>query len=603
MGRAELSRYSPEALAALANWGLVKRAQRELESGLAPQLEEQADALCFCFPDGVRTQFLLSRPPQEAQCSCGASGWCRHRVASLLWLSSQAATCEGKQVPQFDLGKLQGWLGQRLWHKAQQIKSQGLSAELVGPPWKVQLPHCDVLLLLPDDIYSMRCSCSQPSPCEHLALAGWVVAELQGCVGRADWQPQQSLAGRPDILEQFLDELLQEGCRHALTTWKVWGKKARQACQGLTWLQILLDRLEQLHQDYLEGSALYQPGEWLFCLLSFKARLRSDALSRGVDLPLEQELSHIRLLSLGCRLRSRRLVQYWLEPGGRGLSQEQALRPGISPRDAGWSGLGSVAQVAGSQLVSRGAVRRANRSLRMRKDRSLHSLTPLAQGWVDLSWSGLEDEFQRRERLPGRLLRPLVEADEGVVIPIAQVLSLSYAPGPQEVRAWLQEPQGGQWLLLRAHETGCAGALNSLVKHLPQATHVSGLLSWQQGLATMEPLALLTGEGLRVLDLEESDSGWELPLELDQLQSDPLQGVLQQALDLCQESAHLGLSQLMPSFTQRRQDVCQQLADLGMTHMAEAMQGDWDTSRFWPAAWRCFRASELFQGSNTWLRS
>lgn len=599
MGRADLSRYNPEALAALANWGLVKRAQRELESGLAPQLDEQAGGLYFRFPDGVITHFPDSRPPQEAHCSCGASGWCRHRVASLLWLSNQAPTCQSQQAPQVDLEKLQEWLGRRLWHRAQQTRNQGLSAELAGPPWKIQLPHCDVLLLLPDDIYSMRCSCSQQSPCEHLALAGWVVAELQGRVGRVDWQPQQALGDEAGLLESFLDELLRNGCVNTSTTWKLWGKKVRKASQGFTWLQILLDRLEQLHQDYLEGSAHYQPGEWLFCLLSFQARMRSDALSRGVDLPLEQELSHIRLLSLGCRLRSRRWVQYWLEPGGRALSQEQALRPGVSPRDAGWSGLGSVAQVAGSQLVSRGAVRRANRSLRMRKDRSLHSLTPLGQAWVDLSWSGLEAECQRRAQMPGRLLRPLVEADEVVVIPIAQIRSLSYAPGPQEVRAWLEEPQGGQWLLLRAHESGCAGALNCLVEHLPQATHVSGLLSWQQGLATMEPLALLTLEGLRVLDLEESDFGWELPLVLDQLASDPLQSVLQQALDLCQESAHLGLSQLMPSFTQRREDVCEQLVQLGMAHLAGAMQGNWDAARFWGAAWRCFRACELFQGSNT----
>jgi hypothetical protein len=208
----------------------------------------------------------------------------------------------------------------------------------------------------------------------------------------------------------------------------------------------------------------------------------------------------------------------------------------------------------------------------------------------------LEAELLRREALPSRLLRPLVEAEEAVVIPIAGLLSLSYAPGPQEVRAWLQEPQGGHWLLQRAHDPGCDGALDALVEHLPQATHVSGLLRWQQGVASMEPLALLTPQGLRVLDLEEPGSGWELPLVLDELQLEPLQGLIQQGLDLCQESAHLGLSQLMPSFDERRRELCSQLTEVGMTSLAGALGGAWNGSTFWGAALRCFRAAELLEG-------
>lgn len=115
----------------------------------------------------------------------------------------------------------------------------------------------------------------------------------------------------------------------------------------------------------------------------------------------------------------------------------------------------------------------------------------------------------------------------------------------------------------------------------------------------MEPLALLTKEGVRVLDLEGSDFGWDLPLVLDEPGQDPLQMILQQALDLCQESAHLGLTQLMPSFTQRRHQVGQKLTELGMVHLSHALLGDWQASSFWGAAWRCFRACELLQASKT----
>lgn len=601
MGRPELSRYPAEALAALANWGLVKRAARELESGLVPQLEELPQGLEFRFADGSRTFFAEGEPVQAAACSCGASGWCRHRVGALLWLSTQAPAEEAESTPQVDLEKLRQWLGPRLWRKAEQLRRQGMSAELADSPWRVRLPQCDVRLLLPDDVYSLRCSCAQAAPCEHLALAGWVVAECRGQPGRVQWLPDQAPGPRDlEVLDPFLQELLREGCVHAASSWKAWGKKAQQACRGHTWLQILLERLEQLQAEYQQGSALYSPGEWLFCLLSFKARLGADAMARGLELPLEQPLSHVRLMSLGCRLRSRQLVQYWLEPGGQALTQSMKIRPGRSVRDESWGGLGGVVQVASSQLVSRGVLRRANRSLRLRREQGEHSLTPLGQSWTDLSWPGLEVERMRREALPSRLLRPLVEAEEVVVVPLAGVLSLTYAPGPQEVRAWLQDPQGEQWLLQRAHDPGCAGSLDALVEYLPQATHVSGLLRWQQGVACMEPLALLTPQGVRVLDLEEPGSGWELPLVLDELPLEPLQALIQQGLDLCQESAHLGLSQLMPSFDERRRELAGQLAEAGMTSLARALGGAWNGSTFWGAALRCFRASELLEGESRW---
>ena len=598
MGREELSRYTPEALAALANWGLVKRAQKELDEGFAPRLREEADELKFSFGDGVVTTFSVHRPPTESRCTCSAPGWCRHRVGSLLWLARERASSPSGEAAELevDVGRLRQWLGTRLWQKAERLKSLGMVGELLDQPWRVALPQCDVKFLIPNDAFSWHCSCSQPSPCEHLAVAAWVVAERRGLPGRVEWSPAQATGAGHPLLDSFLDELIREGCLHGATSWKAWGKQVRRECSAATWLLLLLDRLEQLQTLYLEGSAHYQPSDWLFCLLSLKARIRSDSLARGIDLPLEQELAHVRLMSLGCRLKSRRLTQYWLEPGGQVLSQEQWLASEQEVVNLSWPGLGSVATVAVSQLVSRGVVRRANRSLRMRRERSYHSLTPLGRSWLGLAWNGVEAELRSRSRRAGRLLGPLLEAEDMVVMPIAAVESVSYAPGPQEVRAWVEEPLGGSLLMLRSHDEATPGALDFLVEKLGATSHVSGLLSWQHGVAVLEPLALLTSEGLCVLDLQGVGSAWELPLVVDELPLDPLQMLLQQALDLCIESSHLGLSQLMPSFVERRQQVCQKLSSLGMTRLSQCLAGSWNAGHFWPAAWGCFRACELLEG-------
>lgn len=51
---------SPQSLASLTNWGLVKRAGREIQKGLGPALEQREDGeIEGRFPDGTRTVIRL----------------------------------------------------------------------------------------------------------------------------------------------------------------------------------------------------------------------------------------------------------------------------------------------------------------------------------------------------------------------------------------------------------------------------------------------------------------------------------------------------------------------------------------------------------------
>ena len=89
--RDDLARLTPEALAQLANLGLVKRAQRELAAGYRPDITIDADGrLCAQFPDQVTTEFAPGAGLADARCSCGAA-LCRHRIAVVLQHADSAA--------------------------------------------------------------------------------------------------------------------------------------------------------------------------------------------------------------------------------------------------------------------------------------------------------------------------------------------------------------------------------------------------------------------------------------------------------------------------------------------------------------------------------
>ena len=91
--RADLIALTPEAVAALANVGLVKRAQKEIEQGKGPALVEEADGTVVgTFDDGVVAKLPPGKLLRDCQCSCPATGVCRHRVAVALAYKSFAQT-------------------------------------------------------------------------------------------------------------------------------------------------------------------------------------------------------------------------------------------------------------------------------------------------------------------------------------------------------------------------------------------------------------------------------------------------------------------------------------------------------------------------------
>ena len=585
--RQDFLQLTPESLAALANWGLVKRAQREL-SASRPELSLQEGTLRAVFADGVVCTFPAGRPAGEGVCSCATIGWCRHRVGALL---AYAEAAEGAAEADFrvDLAEVQRQLGKRLWSKALAAKARGMVVEVFGPPWQVRLPGCTVRFLVGGEAGYCRCDCELEGPCEHQALAAWAIQERQGQAGPLVWASAAPVSSFVHS-QAWLGELIQAGCAQSEALWRVWGQRVSAEMAGQSWLRVLLEELRELGLAYQSASTTYTRERWLFCMLSLALRLRDRSSHLlGGEVAWEQELEHSRLSCLGCRVRGTGQELYWADAAGQVLVQRMARQPLVPS-------LGPLAQVAVSQVVSRGVVRRADGSLRFRRDRQRHSLAPLGLDWrclpESLIWPGREAWVARLQTRPTRLLEPPTLAQNFWLVPLDWTEAGVYDPGRQMLSALAGDSQGGTLKLRRVYQSECPQALDALAHHLGQSVWVSGVVSLEGGEIVLEPVALGTAEQMVVLDLTEGLPPFDWPLALAEPDLDPLNGLLQEALGLCQQAAHLGLAQLLPSFHQRRLELAERLQQAPLLNLSQALSHDWRQESFWGVALRAFLAAE-----------
>ena len=90
--RQDLLALTPAAIASLANMGLLKRAQKDLDEGHAPTLALADDgALTASWADGAIARLIPGKALKDCPCSCGASAVCRHRVGAILAYQRAAA--------------------------------------------------------------------------------------------------------------------------------------------------------------------------------------------------------------------------------------------------------------------------------------------------------------------------------------------------------------------------------------------------------------------------------------------------------------------------------------------------------------------------------
>jgi len=140
------------ALEALANKGLLRRAQKDLERGVPVSVAGEANGALRLQVE----QFTVSLPeagPAKATCSCPATGVCQHILTAILFLQQQAPagaeapTTAGPPPPSADAEliaftreQLEGWAGKAGFRAGLQTALESMAEVTEGTPLVVRFP-------------------------------------------------------------------------------------------------------------------------------------------------------------------------------------------------------------------------------------------------------------------------------------------------------------------------------------------------------------------------------------------------------------------------------------------------------------------------------
>lgn len=374
--RGDLLELTPEALTALANAGFVKRAQKDVAAGLLPLLETADDGTVSArFDDGVRTSLPPGRTLRDAQCSCPASGMCRHRVMLVLAYQAQAASAApapsatpaedevdasaagGEWSPaHFDDAALAASFAPSVIEQAQRLAAARPVVAVqawrsASAPPIARLPMCSVRFFSRSSLVHARCDCKQGSGCAHVVVALWafrqagplaagspermveVRAPADGDATGDGHRPTALMQGEAARalqaqLEALSLSLWLDGSSQPLMALAARFEAAREQARALgwRWVEDGMDELWMLLQAQQARSSRFDPRRLLHVMAELWARLRAAAHADsaagppplpasqilGVGVKGEVALDHLRLVSLGAEL--------WSDESGEGAS-------------------------------------------------------------------------------------------------------------------------------------------------------------------------------------------------------------------------------------------------------------------------------------------
>ncbi|MFY0567728.1 hypothetical protein ACN28E_28410 [Archangium lansingense] len=632
MSRPDLLALTPQAIASLSNLGLVKRAQKEIEQGKGPRMEELADGTVVgTFEDGNSARLLPGKSLKDSPCTCNATTVCRHRVAVALaypTLSSASAApapekaAETAPEPPWSPGSvddqaLAELIPRRSLERAESLRERGYLAQVrrgtfVGEDVPtVSLATCTVRFLVPRNLGYARCDCSVGTGCEHLPLAIWAFRaadekdatsrELSVEVAR---QHVESHEGGPalDAAGDLASFLLLEGAQHASTGLAGRFALARSSLADvkMAWPLAALDEIEDLLGAYVSRGARYAPAKLSATLAELFARLRAARTGGavppravlGMDEAPETKLDYVRLVSLGTRLfadgRERRAEVVLADPASAGLlvvrraftyAEDQTPEDGAElGRRQGAPGT-TLEALGRGQVVTSGATRQPDR-LVVFSTRGLQriSVTPQSGDWSLLPAPLLVKDVSVLEAIlrarPPRFLRPRQLAENVHAFAVSRVVDVTYAPGAQMVRAELEDAGGHTFFVELSHRRVAPGALDALAEGLGgkrgQLRYLSGEVRRSARGLIVEPLALsCEGSGVVVLDLQPAAATGPLRTAEDRPPLPPLPAALAELEGCLADAVHQGLRHVVPAWTSRLSAVAARVRELGMKRLAD----------------------------------
>ncbi|WP_157975121.1 hypothetical protein [Glycomyces dulcitolivorans] len=582
--RDDLLALTQDALAALANRGLVKRAAKDLDAGTVPELSLAGGALTAVFPDGATAVLAAEGGLETATCTCGAAGKCRHRIGAVLAYQREHAEApaetETATAPAEPIAvttpavitddQLRDALGPHALKAAEATRKAGYTARLIWPgpdrPAAAELPAATVSFLVPGLGY-VHTDATGPARDTAIVLAVWAFREAEAdaatvSVGGAD--PEATLAESVDLARQVLldgaagaDAVLRAALQReskALTR--------RRAHWPAGAVNDLIDQL----QRYEDRSAAYDPHRLAVLLAEIPARARAAAHPTGTPaahvLGSEEAdatpLTLVRLTGLGARVGTegdRRTLELYLAQPETGMvlsikrdwpipENETVTGAEVASRRLAGCRIGTL---AAGNTVTEAATRTAARALKLGTGRLAKTqVLPLGLAWNDLPSSlratdldALAEELGER---PPALVRPRVAAESLRVLAVDECEPLGYDPASQRLHALITGPDGGSALVVVAHTSAAPGALEAAEKAFAAGPlSIAGHVHRHRGKLIVEPTAILTADGPVVPDLAPGDDSADLAAAGDAAASEPVSAVIEDAISVCADLAHQGL--------------------------------------------------------------
>lgn len=624
--RADLLTLTTDALAALANRGLTRRAAREVEEGKGPDIAFDEDgAVTGRFADGTTVTLTVHTPLERTHCTCPASGVCRHRLATVLAYQSQYKQPEEQDdhdpaaqrwsPANFTDAELKAHVGTRTIAAARRAHRAGYRARIrrptpADPVPTVGLGSCTVRFLVPNELGYAHTDAARGARDDAVVLAvsayrsaddthpGVDVVDLD--IGGnptvdADGDAASGLHGALDLVE----DILTHGAAHLGPAIGASIARARSEANGrnLRWIVDALDDLADQLDAYRARSARYDAQRLAHLLAEITARhrcaigggasLRSQVL--GTEEEAETPLRRLRLSGLGCRITGdphHRTVRIFLAHAEAShvlvlhrrweLDDDQPTGDELATRRIAGSTIGGL---AAGNLVTESAVRSARRMVRIASNRVAKTTVANSAGqWQDLPETILTRDLNSLAAelagLAPRLVRPRVEADLVRVIAVSDVSDISYRPGDQRLIARLSGVDAGVAFLEANHSGICPGALDAVTDALEgrhgAVRYVSGIVHRSRTEVVVNPLAIVAGSTVIVPDLAPLAGGPTIAAQ-QRGPVEPIVSALDQALAVTAEIAHRGSANLPPSFAQRARTAADVLRRTGLRTAAASV--------------------------------
>ncbi|MDA1359927.1 hypothetical protein O1R50_09850 [Glycomyces luteolus] len=634
--RHDLLALTPDALAALANRGLVKRAAKDLDAGTAPTVTLAEDGtLTAVFPDGAETALPAAGGLEASTCTCGASGKCRHRVGAVLaYQRAQAApeTAPAATEPVASPAaitdeELRGTLGHHALKAAEQTRRAGYTARLTWPgpdrPAAAELPAATVKFLVPGLGY-VHTDATGPARDAAIVLAVWAFRDAEPDAITVSVGGAVATDGLDAALGAALDQALTLAERvlldGAVGADGVLRAALQRESQALTrrrahWPAGAVDDLIDQLERYEERSAAYDPQRLAVLLAELPARARAARHREGT--PTAQVLGSeeadatpltlVRLTGLGARVGTegdtRTLEIYLAQPETGMVLAVQRDWPVAENGGPTGSELASrrlagckIGALASGNTVTEAASRTAARALRLGTGRLAKTqVLPLGLAWNDLPDSlrttdldALAEELAAR---PPALVRPRVAAESLRVIAVEEARLLGYDPASQCLEARISAPKGGTAILRVPHRGAAPGALEAAEQALLKGViGVAGHVHRHRGELIVEPTALLTEDGPVIPDFAPGDDTAELAAVDAAAETDPVAAAIEGALTACADLAHQGLRGAREPSRRRVDATAAELQRVGLqraasdfVHLSKSLAGGDDTAKC--AAW------------------